>query len=229
MNKSVATNLIALILAIGGYFSPIYRDPILMTGLFALSGGITNWLAVYMLFEKVPLLYGSGVIPNRFEEFKVGIKQLVIQEFFTRQHIERFLSRNGDASLSAIREKIDFDHVFAELTDAIVESPMGGMLGMLGGKKALDPLKEPITEKLKGIIAELATSERAVDEEGDVTALLINQVEQIIDSRLAELTPDKVKEIVQAMIRNHLGWLVVWGGVFGGIIGLAVSLAEYVN
>jgi hypothetical protein len=32
-----------------------------------------------------------------------------------------------------------------------------------------------------------------------------------------------VKEIIQTMIRKHLGWLVVWGGVFGGIIGLAMS------
>lgn len=227
MNKSVATNLIALILSIIGYFSPIYRDPILMTGLFALSGGVTNWLAVYMLFEKVPFLYGSGVIPNRFEEFKAGIKQLIVQEFFTRQHIERFLSQNGNVSLSAISDKIDFDHVFNELTDAIIESPMGGMLGMLGGKKALDPLKEPVTAKLKGIIVELATHDRAVDGEGDVTTALIQQVEQIIDSRLAELTPEKVKEIVQEMIRSHLGWLVVWGGVFGGVIGLVVSLVEY--
>jgi uncharacterized membrane protein YheB (UPF0754 family) len=28
-----------------------------------------------------------------------------------------------------------------------------------------------------------------------------------------------VKEMVQAIIKQHLGWLVVWGGVFGGILG----------
>ena len=28
-----------------------------------------------------------------------------------------------------------------------------------------------------------------------------------------------VKEIIQTMIREHLGWLVVWGGVFGGLFG----------
>ncbi|MCX9561827.1 DUF445 domain-containing protein, partial [Vibrio cholerae] len=27
-------------------------------------------------------------------------------------------------------------------------------------------------------------------------------------------------EIVQKMIKEHLGWLVIWGGVFGGVIGL---------
>jgi uncharacterized membrane protein YbaN (DUF454 family) len=33
-----------------------------------------------------------------------------------------------------------------------------------------------------------------------------------------------VKEIVAKMIYNHLGWLVVWGGVVGAFVGLIVSL-----
>ena len=36
----------------------------------------------------------------------------------------------------------------------------------------------------------------------------------------------RTKEIVEEMIRRHLGWLVLWGGVFGGLIGLAVQLIE---
>jgi hypothetical protein len=28
------------------------------------------------------------------------------------------------------------------------------------------------------------------------------------------------------MIAKHLGWLVVWGGVFGGIIGLIAALSN---
>ena len=52
------------------------------------------------------------------------------------------------------------------------------------------------------------------------------EVIEVADNRLDELTPEQVKEIVQDMIRKHLGWLVVWGGVFGGIIGLAVSALQ---
>ena len=134
----------------------------------------------------------------------------------------RFFKQNGETSAATISNKIDFDRVFEGLTEAIEESPMGAMLGMLGGKEALQPLKEPVTEKLKGIIAELASEKHEGGE--DFTSSLIKQVEEIIDSRLQELTPEKVKEIVQNIIRKHLGWLVVWGGVFGGIIGLGVSL-----
>ena len=45
------------------------------------------------------------------------------------------------------------------------------------------------------------------------------EVELIIDSRLNELSPEQVKNIVKDIIHKHLGWLVVWGGVFGLIIG----------
>jgi uncharacterized membrane-anchored protein YjiN (DUF445 family) len=224
MNKSLVTNLVALAVMVSGWFVPVHGDVVLMTGLFALSGGVTNWLAVHMLFDKVPLLYGSGVIPSRFEEFKAGIKQLIVREFFTREHIERFFSEGGVTPAEAVTAKIDFDHVFEHLTDAIVESPMGNMLNMLGGRKALDPLKAPLTEKLKSVVGELAAN-GAADGEGDFTDGLVRQVEDIIDRRLAELTPQKVKDIVEDMMRRHLGWLVVWGGVFGGLIGLVASLA----
>jgi len=223
MNKSSATNLIALLVTLAGYFFPWQGDLVFNTGMFALSGAVTNWLAIHMLFEKVPYCYGSGVIPSRFEEFKAGIKALIVQEFFTREHIERFFQRNGLASAETISDNIDFDRVFEHLTDAIVESPMGNMLNMMGGRKALEPLKAPITDKLRGVVSELV-SQPGDGQGGDITAGLIKQVEHIIDNRLAELTPQKVKQIVEDMIRQHLGWLVVWGGVFGGLIGVAASL-----
>lgn len=226
MNKSVLTNVIAALLCIGGFFSPHHGDLIFMVGIFALSGGVTNWLAIHMLFEKIPFLYGSGVIPNRFEDFKAGIKTLIVEEFFTHEHIERFFQQNGGDAAGSIVEKVDFDRVFSGLTDAIEDSSLGGMLSMVGGKKALEPLREPVTLKLKGIIADLAEEGMSDETSSTVTSVLIEKIETIIDNRLDELTPENVKTIVQNMIRKHLGWLVVWGGVFGGLIGLAVGMME---
>ncbi len=224
-NMSLATNLISLLVTIAGYFLPKHGELVTATGAFALSGAATNWIAIYMLFERVPGLYGSGVIPMRFEEFKAGIKRLIVQEFFSREHIERFFAQHSATTADAVNAKIDFERVFEHLTDAIVDSPMGGMLSMLGGRKALEPLKEPIIGKLKGVVTELASGEADADG-SDFTDSLVRQVEQIIDNRLAELTPQKVKQIVEDMIREHLGWLVVWGGVFGGLIGLVVELLK---
>jgi len=227
MNKSLLTNSIAASLCIAGYLSPLHGDLIFMIGIFALSGGMTNWLAIHMLFEKVPFLYGSGVIPNRFEDFKEAIKNLIIQEFFTRDHIERFFQNNSPIAADSLADKVDFDHVFEGLSDAIENSSLGSMLSMVGGRAALEPLRDPIKLKLKDILAELVDTGVSGDAGNDLTNTLIEKVEQIISNRLDELTPENVKKIVQDMIRKHLGWLVVWGGVFGGLIGLVVSLLGY--
>lgn len=229
MNKSLITNLISLLLVVVGCFSPIYGDTIFIVGMFALSGSVTNWIAIYMLFEKVPFLYGSGVIPNRFEDFKVGIKNLIIDEFFNKKHIEQFFKNNSQSlSADAINSKIDFNKIFEGLTEAIEESQLGSMLAMFGGKEALSPLREPITEKLKNIVSQLS-QDASDDPQGDFTQNLIVKIEHIIDERLADLTPKMVKNIIQKMIRQHLGWLVLWGGVFGGLIGLLFSILGIAN
>ena len=69
-------------------------------GLFAFSGGITNALAVKMLFDRIPGLVGSGVIQHRFTEIREEIKRLILDEFFTEENLERFLrERSRDVDL----------------------------------------------------------------------------------------------------------------------------------
>lgn len=225
LNKSLTTNLVALAIICASYLSPKYNEIIYQTGLFALSGGITNWLAIHMLFEKVPFFYGSGVIPSRFEEFKLGIKQLVMTEFFTPQNINVFIEQQTEALSTDISNMIDFNRVFDGLVEAIESSSMGSMLAMLGGRKALQPLKEPITLKLQEILCEIKEIKSLETGKKDLGSSLLTQVEQLIDQRLDELTPGQVKNIIQAMIRKHLGWLVVWGGAVGGCIGFSIALA----
>ena len=234
MNKSFVTNLIAIIATLLGY---LLSQPILFTvGLFALSGAITNWLAIHMLFEKVPFLYGSGVIPARFEEFKDGIRHLMMEQFFTEENINRFLSDSTEQAatldLSTIIEKVDLSHAYDDLVDVIEHSSFGGMLAMVGGSEALIPLREPFIEKMKISITEITKSDtfnallREELEQPTVMAGMRDKVSEIIEKRLNELTPQLVKEIIQTMIRKHLGWLVVWGGVFGGLIGLVAALSK---
>ncbi|WP_415900566.1 DUF445 domain-containing protein [Neptuniibacter sp. QD29_5] len=232
MNKSLLTNLLAFTAFAAGL---ITDDRVLLTvGLFALSGALTNWLAVHMLFEKVPGLYGSGVIPARFQDFKRGIKTLMMEQFFTEENIERFLSAdNGkqpDLHLAPVIEKVDFAPTFDSLIEVIQNSPFGGMLAMVGGTDALEPLREPFVEKMKSSIEEMTRDENFITllkdelESPDVMAEMQEKVEVIVQQRLDELTPSLVKEIVQQMIREHLGWLVVWGGVFGGLIGFIAAI-----
>jgi uncharacterized membrane protein YheB (UPF0754 family) len=234
LNKSVVTNLLAAGLVCGGYLFSL--QIVLTIGLFALSGAVTNWLAIHMLFEKVPLLYGSGVVPSRFEDFKAGIYQLMMKQFFTDENIDRFLSEKGSAAghidLSPVIDKVDLSPSFDALVDTVAHSSFGGMLAMFGGVEALTPLKAPFCEKMKQALLDIAKSDKFYDllkeelEQPAVLADLRDKIAKIVEQRLNELTPELVKQIVQEMIRQHLGWLVVWGGVFGGLIGLVAALIQ---
>ena len=86
MNKSLVTNLISIALIIMGYLSPVFSEEIKSMGMYSFSGAITNWLAIHMLFEKNPGLYGSGIITERFEDFKVVIRSLIMNQFFTKEN-----------------------------------------------------------------------------------------------------------------------------------------------
>ncbi|MFI3135736.1 MAG: DUF445 family protein [Methylococcaceae bacterium] len=230
LNKNFMTNFIAVLLIGVGYISPVQPELIKNIGFFALSGAITNWLAIYMLFEKVPFLYGSGVIPNRFEEFKASIKNLMMTQFFTPTNIEQFIEveeRQGGKvlNLEPLLSAVDYDQVYAGLVSAIMESSFGGMLQMMGGEQALEPIKEPFTAKMQATLAEMVASDRfkAALHQGldahKISEDIVTKIETVIDKRLNELTLQLVKEMVEAIIHQHLGWLVVWGGVFGGILG----------
>lgn len=234
MNKSLITNSLAALLIAAGFAAK--NELVLSIGLFALSGAVTNWLAIHMLFEKVPGLYGSGVIPARFEDFKLAIRNLMMEEFFTEANIDRFLRDSDgvkpDLHLAPVIEKIDLNPSFDALVKVIMESSFGGMLGMFGGQAALIPLKEPFIINMKQSLIATSQSDGFLEllrdefEQPDVMTDIRAKVSDIIEQRLEELTPQLVKEIIQAMIKQHLGWLVVWGGVFGGLIGLVASIIK---
>jgi uncharacterized membrane protein YheB (UPF0754 family) len=186
-----------------------------------------------MLFEKVPGLYGSGVIPERFEDFKSGIRTLVMEQFFSEDNIQRFLADNKQpiqVDFAPIIKKIDLAPTFDSLVEVIKDSSFGQMLGMFGGVEALEPMRQPFVDKMGAALEDITQDPKftlLVQEEltqPDVQQDLHQKIKQIVEQRLSELTPKMVKDIIQNMIREHLGWLVVWGGVFGGLIGLLTAI-----
>lgn len=227
MNKSLATDLVSALFVMLSFVVPQpYKNLLLYTGLFALSGALTNQIAIHMLFEKVPFFYGSGVIEARFEAFKASIKNLMMNQFFTKEKIDEFFEKEErKVDLEPIIQESDFSPAFDALTKTVMESSFGGMLGMFGGENALSSLKAPFCDKLKNSVLTITRSEDfthkldAYLKSSGVSEDMLVSIEAMIDKRLVELTPKIVKEIVQDFIKEHLGWLVIWGGFFGGLIG----------
>lgn len=231
MSKSLITDLVSLLLIGLSFLIPsVYHDAMLFTGLFAFSGAITNQLAIHMLFEKVPFLYGSGVIEKNFTVFKKSIRDMIMKQFFTKEQLGDFFAKEEQKiDLTPLVEDADFSPAFDALSKTVMESKFGGAISMFGGEEALDGLREPFSRKLKSAVSTIVSSsafKAQLDHHIKSSALsddMIASVEELITRRLEELTPKMVKELVQELIKEHLGWLVVWGGVFGGLIGLISS------
>jgi uncharacterized membrane protein YheB (UPF0754 family) len=225
LNKTNLSHLLSLVCCLIGYFLP--SALLFDVGIFALSGSVTNALAVHMLFEKVPFLYGSGVIPTRFQEFKEAIYHLIMGQFFNKENLARFFDDQSPefVNFDQIIDEIDLSPTFDAFVEVILASSLGGMLNMFGGPKVLESFRQPFLDKLKtevGSIAHGPQFQAAVLQkmrEAMDSERIHESVSTIIRLRLEELTPELVKEIVAQMIREHLGWLVVWGAVFGGLIG----------
>jgi uncharacterized membrane protein YheB (UPF0754 family) len=230
MNKSLVTNLVALAFVLVGFLFD--QAIVLSVGLFALSGAVTNWLAIYMLFEKVPFLYGSGVITLKFESFKASIRQLVMTEFFAAEKIDQVMAlAKPQIELEPVIAEVNLSPAYDSLIEVIEQSQFGSMLGMFGGRDALEPMREPFINKMKQAVIDISHSDEfktILDEKlfanSHIGGSLHNTVERLVDERLNELTPVMVKDIIQTMIKEHLGWLVIWGGVFGGVFGLIAAL-----
>ena len=231
MSKSLLTNIISISFIGVSYFAPTsLHEQFLYIGLFALSGALTNEIAIHMLFEKVPFFYGSGVIELKFEQFKEAIKKMLMEQFFTMEQINSFIANEEkNIDLEPLVKNADFSPAFDALSKTVMESPFGNMINMIGGVEALEKLREPFVIKLKSSIEKIVSSDtfkKQLKEQVKNSSLsedFVLSIEKIVKSRLNQLTPIMVKEMMQDLMHEYLGWLVVWGGVFGGLIGLVSS------
>lgn len=230
MDKGWITNSVSLgFVGVSYLFEGAMAQALRTAGLFALSGAVTNQLAIHMLFEKVPFLYGSGIILDRFESIREALKTLIMEQFFTPEKIEAFVaSQERSIDLTPIIQETDFTPAYNALVRSVMDSTLGGMLGMFGGEAVIAKLKEPFLEKIKASTIEISQSESFMNalnahlHQG--SGHLADTIGEIVASRLAELTPLMIKEMLHGLMKEHLGWLVVWGGVFGGLIGLISTL-----
>lgn len=261
MDKGTASNFVSAGLLGFCLLQPEVHPGFYSASLFAFSGGITNWLAVKMLFDRIPGLVGSGVIPARFREIRAKVKGLILEHFFDRQHLEtffrehasqldlgRYLKTGEPAAPGATPrspfagvieqqwEKLTSPEIIQPLIDRqlerLKESPMGSMILMVGVDKVRPVINQFVTEFIGSM------QQRVVEYAGRVGPENVNleldhdkiiddvrsQVEVLLQAKLEQLHARDVKKMMEDVIRQHLGWLVVWGNVFGGLLGVGAYL-----
>eukprot|EP00944_MAST-04C_sp_MAST-4C-sp1_P003564 g3564.t1 len=214
---------------------------ILSFGLFGFAGGFTNWLAVKMLFDKIPFLYGSGVIPRQFKEIRETVKTTIMATFFDEQYLGTYLNDRskdllGKIDLEGRIKKIVDDPSTEELIAAKLQemaaTPEGAFLAMVPmmmpgmTMRSIAALMKPA---LAGFATEMATK---MKDSFDITEFVSvdnvrDEIDALMTEKLQELTPPIVKKLMEDVIREHLGWLIIWGNIFGGALGLISQAVGY--
>jgi hypothetical protein len=210
---------------------------VLSFGLFGFAGGITNELAVKMLFDRIPFLPGSGVIPRQFKEIRAMVKNTMLKTFFDREFLTRYaIEKAGDFQQNTDIEGMIRRLLESDAVDKIIEvnlgkldsTPTGGMLGGMGvPMSSMKPMVKPMIVGMSSEAAPMLMSQFRQDHLSEPVDKFVQAIDSLMEMKLAEMTPEKVKELMEVVIREHLGWLIVWGNVFGGLIGIVSVAAGY--
>lgn len=213
---------------------------ILSAGIFGFSGGITNWLAVKMLFERVPLLYGSGVIPNRFKDIRQAIKKTLMESFFDREYLETYLQEKSSDFLQSINiatlisDKIkdpSIDSVILNKFMEISRKPEGAFLMMFanmvpGGMEGMLKMIKPLLINLSEEMSQQLMATFSLETKIDIDKIRI-EIDNFLTTKVEQITPEMLKKIIEDVIREHLGWLIIWGNIFGALLGIISQAVGY--
>ncbi|XP_065828508.1 uncharacterized protein [Oscarella lobularis] len=203
-------------------------------GLVMFSGGMTNWIAVKMLFTKIPGLVGSGVIIQHFEEIRESIKRIILDTFFEPVSMQQYINTRTNDFL----QTFDLEKLVTNLLDSpqirllidqkltqLYATPEGVLLKAMGiTRDQLEPCIGPfVAASVHDFVPIFLEIIKNLD---TVNADKIHRhVEQMTTSKINDMSAKKVKDLVKKMIEKHLGWLVVWGNAFGAVIGAVAEIA----
>jgi len=237
---NVANAITFIIMIIGLVLVAIWPNTlpyqyILAFGLFGFAGGITNWLAIKMLFDKIPGLIGSGIIEDRFVEIRETVKDIIMKTFFSADYLENYLSQKTEqllgsfdieAKLKELLESPVVDEIIDTKLEELTQRPEGMWLSMMGVEsKQLKPMIKPFILGMGSDVAPMILKNFDSSKLLNIEKIR-TEIDVLLTTKLEALEAKHVKKLLEGVMRKHLGWLVVWGNVFGGLIGLVTKAIE---
>jgi uncharacterized membrane protein YheB (UPF0754 family) len=248
MDKGTISTLISAATFLTGLLLPAgpVQAMVLSVGMFAFSGGVTNSLAVKMLFDRIPGLVGSGVIPGRFLEIRSELKKLILTHFFSSTALRKFLAdhketfvwsqylkkKEGEAGpLGSFVSKqwkkvvaVEFvDSVIDRHLEGLLDSSVGGLLLMMG----VDNVKPTVHQFVSSLL--VAMEEKAVEVAAkvDVRDLEIeldeDRIVEDVRRNIEELIAAKLDPLdataVKKLIEDGIRSHLGWLVVWGNVLG----------
>lgn len=178
----------------------------------AITGWVTNWVAVKMLFHpKEPKNFGlfkvQGVFPKRQKLMAEKLGHIVAAELFSIDDVvEKMKSADNTEVLSFVESKID----------NFINVKLSGSMPMLAmflnddlKNKIKTTLMEEIAEVIPGVIDSYANKlKNEVD------------VEAIVYEKVLNFSSDKLEEILYSIMKKEFKFIELLGGVLGFLIGI---------
>ena len=177
-------------------------------GLFGFAGGITNWLAVKMLFDRVGVdpyyLYGSGVIPLQFKAIREALKNMILKMFFDRTFVKKYLNERATGVLQGLdlEQKLkttiadpEFDGILEVKLTELSTKPEGMLImtlaPMFGGLPGMVPVLKPFLGAFGGELLKVMMEKLDVESIVSVDTV-IAEVEKLLNEKLLLITPEMV-------------------------------------
>jgi uncharacterized membrane protein YheB (UPF0754 family) len=182
----------------------------------AITGWITNWIAVKMLFHpKEPKNFGffkvQGVFPKRQNVMAEKLGHIVASELFSIDDVvEKMKSSENKQVFRFVEKKID-DFIDVKLGASM---PMLAMFLNDDLKiKIKTALLDEISDVIPGVIDSYADK---LKNEIDVKAIVYDKV--------VNFSSDKLEDILYSIMKKEFKFIELLGGILGFIIGLVQLL-----
>ena len=216
-NKGALSNYLTFLIMVVGivlcvlFPANLPAKYVLSLGLFGFAGGLTNWLAIKMLFDRIPGLIGSGVIPRRFKEIRETVKTTIMNTFFDEEYLEAYLQERAKGLLASlglgnrIKDLLaapEVDGLIAKKLEEAGSKPEGMMLQMAA--QMLPNSYGGLVMFVKPALADFA-SEMAGKLETSFDLKEIIKVDRIRDE-IDRLMTEKLKLLTAPMVKVRREW-----------------------
>jgi len=209
----------------------------LSVGLFAFAGGITNFIAIQMLFYKIPGIYGSGVIEKRYKSIRRSMKDMILSTFFQPDFLNKYIPQKlREAAAGAdVESKINAfltseagQAMLDEKIDQLGESPEGQLVDSMNiNISSFKPFVKPVMISFLSDLGPTIMYNLIDPRKGGLNLVkLRDELDRYMCERMEEVTPQMMVDILYCVVLHYLGWLVVWGCIFGGIMGAACEALQ---
>ncbi|MFP4091383.1 MAG: DUF445 domain-containing protein [Cyclobacteriaceae bacterium] len=179
----------------------------------ALTGYITNYIAIKMLFhprKKVKLLFMEiqGIFPKRQKSLAEKLGKIVAEELFSIEDVKKSLQnpQNTEEITEVLDARLD-DFLDNRLPEVMP------MLAMFMNDELKTKIKTTLEAELQLMLPEfierfVAKIEQEVD------------VERTVYEKVVSFSTDKLEDILYSIMSKEFKFIEILGGILGFVIGL---------